>query len=124
YEGDVVMPGWKPESAIFTAEAAQDPHAGGKPRAGLAFNVFAGHHIEANNRAELTQLALYLSGPPLSAERVRINDDGTLTYTMRRSRFDGSATRTYVPFAFLERIAGLIHRPRIHLNGHHGVISS
>lgn len=124
YEGTVTMPGWPPESASLTAEAAQDPHAGDKPRAGLAFNVFAGHHIEAGDRAALTQLALYLSAPPLSAERVRINEDGTLTYTMKRSRFDGSVTRTYDPFAFLERIAGLIHRPRIHLNGHHGVISS
>jgi len=119
-DGLLTMPGFEPERVTFTSEAAQTDAE--KPRAGLAFNVWAGHPVDAGDAVELEKLAQYVSAPPITDWQFTIID-GNIVSTLRRPRFDGTTWIEHDPFGFLDRIAAMVHRPRAHVTRQHGAMA-
>jgi len=90
--------------------------------AGDAFLVWAGDPIHRMNRAGLKNLMLYLLSPAVTESQLTILDNEHVRLRLKRSRWDGTASVTFDPLAFIEALAGLIRSPRSHSLEYHGVL--
>jgi hypothetical protein len=71
--------------------------------------------MEADDRRRLEQLCRYITRPALSDERVQLNAAGQVVLKLKTPWRDGTAHRVLSPLEFMQRLAALIPRPRLHL---------
>ena len=87
------------------------------------FSIDASVHIPARDRAGgLERLLRYCARPPFALERLEATGDGAsggehIIYRLAHPAPGGTTALSLTPLEFLERLALLIHPPRIHRHG-------
>ena len=87
------------------------------------FSLHAGIRCRADQRRELERLCRYITRPALSHERVARSAGGDVILTLKTPWRDGTSHLTFTPLEFLQRLAALVPRPRLHLTRFHGVLA-
>src|SRR5262245_20010501 len=76
-----------------------------------------------DQRKELEQLCRYISRPAIANERLKRNRAGQVVLQLKRLYKDGTTHIVMEPLEFMERLAALVPRPRLHLIRFHGVLA-
>jgi len=129
------------QAAAITYRIAFGPRAGQKmltlrgamPREAAArqplcadidgFSLHAAVRVEAHDRKRLEQLCRYITRPALSDERVQLNAAGQVELKLKTPWRDGTTHLVMSPLEFMQRLAALVPRPRLHLIRFHGVLA-
>jgi hypothetical protein len=129
------------QAAAITYRIAFGPRAGRKvltlrgamPRESTAqqpqcadidgFSLHAAVRVEAHDRKRLEQLCRYITRPALSDERVQLNAAGQVELKLKTPWRDGTTHLVMSPMEFMQRLATLVPRPRLHLIRFHGVLA-
>jgi hypothetical protein len=129
------------QAAAITYRIAFGPRAGQKvltlrgamARFGLArellcsdidgFSLHAAVRVEAHERKRLEQLCRYITRPALADERVQLNAAGQVELKLKTPWRDGTTHLVMSPLEFMQRLAALVPRPRLHLIRFHGVLA-
>jgi len=77
----------------------------------------------ANDRQALEQLCRYITRPALANERVQTNAAGQVVPKLKTPWRDGNTHLVMSPLEFMQRLAALVPRPRLHLIRFHGVLA-
>lgn len=106
---------------------------GAKPRDGSfrqalcadieGFSLHAGVRCEAHERQALEQLCRYITRPALASERLQLNAAGQVVLRLKTPWRDGTTHVVMSPLEFMQRLAALVPRPRLHLIRFHGVLA-
>lgn len=101
-----------------TTEETDDPEEvdGAEP-----FDVFAGEATVEGDRKALRGLVEYALSPPFTYEQVSRGEGGLVHFRLKRPRRDGATHRVFKPLEFMQTLATLIPRPRLHTTRFHGV---
>ncbi|MCL4696393.1 MAG: transposase, partial [Burkholderiaceae bacterium] len=129
------------QAAAVTYRIAFGPRAGQKvrtlrgamPREGTArqplcadidgFSLHAAVRVGAHDRKRLEQLCRYITRPALSDERLQLNAAGQVELKLKTPWRDGTTHLVMSPLEFMQRLAALVPRPRLHLIRFHGVLA-
>ena len=87
------------------------------------FSLHAAVRVEAHDRKRLVQLCRYITRPALSDERVQLNAAGQVELKLKTPWRDGTTHLVMSPLEFMQRLAALVPRPRLHLIRFHGVLA-
>ncbi|MGH8538781.1 MAG: transposase [Gammaproteobacteria bacterium] len=74
-------------------------------------------------RAEDATLSRYITRPAIANERLALNRAGQVVLTLKTPYRDGTTHIVMSPLEFLQRLAALVPRPRLHLIRFHGVLA-
>ena len=77
----------------------------------------------ADDRDALEQLCRYITRPALANERVQTNAAGQVVLKLKTPWRDGTTHLVMSPLEFMQRLAALVPRPRLHLIRFHGVLA-
>ena len=129
------------QAAAITYRIAFGPRAGQRmltlcgamPRAATArqplcadidgFSLHAAVRVEARDRQRLEQLCRYITRPARWDERVQLNAAGQVELKLKTPWRDGTTHLVMSPLEFMQRLAALVPRPRLHLIRFHGVLA-
>ncbi|MFN8794980.1 MAG: transposase [Betaproteobacteria bacterium] len=81
------------------------------------FSLHAAVRVQAHDRKRLEQLCRYITRPSLSDERVQLNAAGQVELKLKTPWRDGTTHLVMAPLEFMQRLAALVPRPRLHLMG-------
>ena len=87
------------------------------------FSLHAGVHCAAEDRQGIEQLARYITRPAISNERLSINREGNVVLKLKTAWRNGTTHILLTPMEFMQRLAALVPRPRLHLIRFHGVLA-
>ena len=87
------------------------------------FSLHAAVRCAANDRQALEQLCRYITRPALANERVQTNAAGQVVLKLKTPWRDGTMQLVMSPLEFMQRLAALVPRPRLHLIRFHGVLA-
>ena len=87
------------------------------------FSLQAAVRVEAHDRKRLEQSCRYITRPALSDERVQLNAAGQVELELKTPWRDGTTHLVMSPLEFMQRLAALVPRPRLHLIRFHGVLA-
>ncbi|MFO1293224.1 MAG: transposase [Rubrivivax sp.] len=79
------------------------------------FSLHAAVRVEAHERERLEQLCRCITRPALSDERVQLNAAGQVELELETPWRDGTTRLVMSPLEFMQRLAALVPRPRLHL---------
>jgi len=79
------------------------------------FSLHAVVRVEADDRKRLEHLCRHITRPALSDERVQLNAAGQVELKLETPWRDGSTRLVMSPLEFMQRLAALVPRPRLHL---------
>ena len=77
----------------------------------------------ADDRQALEQLCRYITRPALANECVQTNAAGQVVHKLKTPWRDGTTHPVMSPLEFMQRLAALVPRPRLHLIRFHGVLA-
>jgi hypothetical protein len=87
------------------------------------FSLHAAVRCGADDRQVLEQLCRYITRPALANERVQTNAAGQAVLKLKTAWRDGTTHLVISPLEFMQRLAALVPRPRLHLIRFHGVLA-
>ncbi len=87
------------------------------------FSLHAAVRVEARDRKRLEQLCRYITRPALSEQRVQLDAAGQVQLELKTPWRDGTTHLVMSPLQFMQRLAALVPRPRLHLIRFHGVLA-
>ncbi len=87
------------------------------------FSLHAAVRCGADDRQALEQLCRYITRPALAYERVQTNAVGQVVLKLKTAWRDGTTHLVMSPLEFMQRLAALVPRPRLHLIRFHGVLA-
>jgi len=87
------------------------------------FSLHAAVRCAADDRQALEQLCRYITRPALANERVQTNAAGQVVLKLKTPWRDGTTHLVMSPLEFMQRLAALVPRPRLHLIRFHGVLA-
>ncbi len=87
------------------------------------FSLHAAVRYAADDRQALEQLCRYITRPALANERVQTNIAGQVVLKLKTAWRDGTTHLPMSPLEFMQRLAALVPRPRLHLIRFHGVLA-
>ena len=87
------------------------------------FSLHATVRCGADDRQALEQLCRYITRPALANERVQTNATGQVVLKLKTPWRDGTTHLVMSPLEFMQRLAALVPRPRLHLIRFHGVLA-
>ena len=87
------------------------------------FSLHAAVRCGAGDRQALEQLCRYITLPALANERVQTNAAGQVVLKLKTPWRDGTTHIVMSPLEFMQRLAPLVPRPRLHLIRFHGVLA-
>jgi len=79
------------------------------------FSLHAAVRCGADDRQALEQLCRYITRPALANERVQTNAAGQVLLKLKTPWRDGTTHLVLSPLEFMQRLAALVPRPRLHL---------
>ena len=79
------------------------------------FSLHAALRWRADQRLELEQLCRYITRPAIANERLKRNRAGQVVLQLKSPYKDGTTHIVMEPLEFMERLAALVPRPRLHL---------
>jgi hypothetical protein len=77
----------------------------------------------AHQRKKLEHLCRYITRPAVANERLTLNRAGQMVLTLKTPYRDGTTHIVMSPLEFMQRLAALVPRPRLHLIRFHGVLA-
>ena len=87
------------------------------------FSLHAGVRCAAEDRKGIEQLARYITRPAISNERLSINRQGNAVLKLKTPWRNGTTHIVMTPMEFMQKLAALVPRPRLHLIRFHGVLA-
>jgi hypothetical protein len=87
------------------------------------FSLHAGVRCAAEQRQALEHLCRYITRPVIANERVSVNHAGQVVLKLKTPYRDGTSHIVMSPLEFMQRLAALVPRPRLHLIRFHGVLA-
>jgi hypothetical protein len=84
-------------------------------------SLHAAVRVEAHDRTRLEPVCRHITRPALSDERAPIDTAGQVELELKTPWRDGTTHRVMSPPEFMQRLASLVPRPRLHLIRCHGV---
>lgn len=87
------------------------------------FSLHAGARCGEHQRKELERLCRYITRPAIANERLSRNDKGQVLLQLKSPWRDGTTHIVMSPQEFMQRLAALAPRPRLHLIRFHGVLA-
>ena len=87
------------------------------------FSLHAAVRWRADQRLELEQLCRYITRPAIANERLKRNRAGQVVLQLKSPYKDGTTHIVMEPLEFMERLAALVPRPRLHLIRFHGAFA-
>ena len=87
------------------------------------FSLHAGVRCAAEQRSELEHLCRYITRPVIANERLSVNHAGQVVLKLKTPYRDGTSHLVMSPPEFMQRLAALVPRPRLHLIRFHGVLA-
>ena len=87
------------------------------------FRLHAAVRVEAHDRKRLEQLCRYITRPAPSDEPVQLNAAGQVELKLKTPWRAGTTHLVMSPLEFMQRLAALVPRPRLHLIRLHGVLA-
>src|ERR687895_325868 len=76
----------------------------------------------AHQRKKLEHLCRYIPRPAIANERLKRNRAGDVVLQLKTPYQDGTTHIVMSPLEFMQRLAALVPRPRLHLIRFHGVL--
>ena len=89
----------------------------------MAIRMPQAHHMAADDRRGLEQLCRYITRPAISNERLSVNRVGQVVLKLKKAWRDGTSHHVMEQMEFMQRLAALVPRPRLHLIRFHGVLA-
>ncbi len=77
----------------------------------------------ADQREKLEHLCRYITRPAIANERLTLNRAGDVVLQLKSPYHDGTTHVVMSPLEFMQRLAALVPRPRLHLIRFHGVLA-
>jgi Putative transposase len=87
------------------------------------FSLHAEVCCTAQQRKKLEHLCRYITRPAIANERLTLNRAGQVVLTLKTPYRDGTTHIVMSPLEFMQRLAALVPRPRLHLIRFHGVLA-
>jgi Asp-tRNA(Asn)/Glu-tRNA(Gln) amidotransferase A subunit family amidase len=87
------------------------------------FSLHAAVRWGADQRKELEHLYRYITRPAIANERLKRNRAGDVVLQLKSAFKDGTTHIVMAPLEFMQRLAALVPRPRLHLIRFHGVLA-
>ena len=88
-----------------------------------SFSLHAGVRCDADQRSELEQLCRYVTRPAIANERLSVNRAGQVVLKLKTAYRNGTTHLVMSPMEFMQRLAALVPRPRLHLIRFQGVLA-
>jgi len=79
--------------------------------------------LAAHQRKQLERLCRYITRPAIANERLKRNQAGQVVLQLKSPWRDGTTHIVMSPLEFMQRLAALVPRPRLHLIRFHGVLA-
>jgi len=79
--------------------------------------------VGSDQRKQLERLCRYITRPALANERLSRNAKGQVVLKLKSPTRDGTTHIVMQPQEFMQRLAALVPRPRLHLIRFHGVLA-
>jgi hypothetical protein len=111
---------------VLTLQGALPREASGKQKLcanSQGFSLHAAVRCGAGQRKTLERLCRYITRPALANDRVQINAAGQVELKLKASWRDGTTHQVMTPLEFMQRLAALVPRPRLHLIRFRGVLA-
>ena len=105
---------------ISSQEARQAPHGCVSAQ---GFSLHADVHCGPHQRHTLERLCRYITRPALGHKRLRRTRAGEVVLQLKTPYRDGTTHLVMAPLEFMQRLAALVPRPRLHLIRFHGVLA-
>ncbi|MGQ0592784.1 MAG: transposase, partial [Gammaproteobacteria bacterium] len=87
------------------------------------FSLHAEVCCDADQRKKLEHLCRYITRPAIANERLTRNGAGDVVLQLKSPYHDGTTHVVMSPLEFMQRLAALVPRPRLHLIRFHGVLA-
>ena len=87
------------------------------------FSLHAAVCWGADQRKELEHLCRYITRPAIANERLKRNRAGDVVLQLKSAYKDGTTHLVMATLEFMQRLAALVPRPRLHLIRFHGVLA-
>lgn len=87
------------------------------------FSLHAGVYCAPWEREKLEKLCRYVSRPAIAEDRLRVLPSGEIVYKLKRDYSDGTSHLIFTPLEFMEKLAALVPKPRVHLTRFHGILA-
>jgi len=108
---------------LRTAPGRDDKAPAGLCAQAHGFSLHAGVRCSAHQRKELERLCRYITRPAIANERLKEDAAGNLVLQLKSPWRDGTTHLRLSPLEFMQRLAALVPRPRLHLTRFHGVLA-
>jgi hypothetical protein len=87
------------------------------------FSLHAAVRLAINQRHKLEHLCRYITQPAIANERLQRHHNGQVVLQLKSPYHDGTTHIVVEPLEFMQRLAALVPRPRLHLIRFHGVLA-
>ena len=87
------------------------------------FSLHAGVRCGTHQRKALERLCRYITRPAIANERLKEDAAGNVVLQLKSPWRDGTTHLRMTPLEFMQRLAALVPRPRLHLTRFHGVLA-
>ena len=87
------------------------------------FSLHAGVRCGTHQRKALERLCRYITRPAIANERLKKDAAGNVVLQLKSPWRDGTTHLRMTPLEFMQRLAALVPRPRLHLTRFHGVLA-
>ena len=87
------------------------------------FSLHAGVRCGVHQRQELERLCRYITRPAIANERLKEDAAGNVVLQLKSPWRDGTTHLRMTPLEFMQRLAALVPRARLHLTRFHGVLA-
>jgi hypothetical protein len=87
------------------------------------FSLHAGVRCGTHQRKRLERLGRYIARPAIANERLKCDDAGNVVLQLKSAWRDRTTHIGMSPLEFMQRLAALVPRPRLHLIRFHGALA-
>jgi hypothetical protein len=87
------------------------------------FSLHAATRYRAGDRFRLARLCRYIARPAFADDQLGWDGAARVTFELKTPWRDGTTHLEMTPIDFIERLAALVPRPRLHLIRFHGVLA-
>jgi hypothetical protein len=109
--------------SLRSLAGADKPSVSGLCANAHGFSLHAAVRCGADQRRELEHLCRYISRPAIANARLKRNHSGQVVLQLKSAYRDGTTHIVMSPLEFMQRLAALVARPRLHLIRFHGVLA-
>lgn len=109
--------------SLRTAPGRDDKATAGLCAQAHGFSLHAGVRCGTHQRKALERLCRYITRPAIAFDRLKEDAAGNVVLQLKSPWRDGTTHIRMTPLEFMQRLAALVPRPRLHLIRFHGVLA-